>query len=381
MRGTMDEKIKKILILAGSILGAAVLISIISFLVYSSEKKKSKEELPTTPPVVAESTQVPTATPAPTKDPHAGKVQSSLSGEWVKKSVENKRPVAIMINNIGYAFQHQYGVSKADIVYEALAEGGITRMMAIYQDVSKVKRIGSVRSARHYYVQFAYEWDAIFCHFGQTKYAISMMNKLKTQNVSGLSAIGPVVYARDYSIVAPHNVFTNGKKIKKGAKKLKYSLKKRKGKQAEHFHFYEKNTDLDSGDKAKNITIPFSNYSTCKMKYNKKNKTYMKFEYGKKHMDLAYKKQLSFKNVIIQIVKESNKDHNGYQTMELSNNKGEGYYFTNGKRIKITWKRKGSGKSVEMAYYDKDGNVLTINPGKTYIAVYPKKRKKLISVK
>lgn len=93
-----------------------------------------------------------------------------------------------MINNIEYAFDHQMGVSKADVVYEALAEGGITRMMAIYQDVSKVKKIGSVRSARHYYVQFAYEWDAIFCHFGQTKYAISKMKKLKTDNLSGLSA-------------------------------------------------------------------------------------------------------------------------------------------------------------------------------------------------
>ena len=66
-----------------------------------------------------------------------------------------EQPFAIMINNIEYAFDHQIGVSKADVVYEALAEGGITRMMAIYQDVSKVKKIGSVRSARHYYVQFA----------------------------------------------------------------------------------------------------------------------------------------------------------------------------------------------------------------------------------
>ena len=381
----MDDRQKKLAIIIGSIIGVVVIVLIGSVIYYFTQTSKDAELVPeqNNAPEAMQQTPQPTIEPAPepTKDPHAGLVQSSISGKWVKKSVENKRPVAIMINNIEYAFERQYGVSKADIVYEALAEGGITRMMAIYQDVSKVKRIGSVRSARHYYVQFAYEWDAIFCHFGQTKYAIAKMEQLNTQNLSGLSAIGPVVYARDNSISAPHNVFTNGKKIKKGAKKLKYSLKKRKGKQAEHFDFYEKSTDLDSKKKAKNITLPYSYYSTVKMKYNAKKKRYMKFEYGKKHMDRAYKKQLSFKNVIVQFVKEKNKDHNGYQTMDISNNTGKGYYFTNGKYIPITWERKSTGKSVKMVYYTKDGSTLTINPGKTYIGVYPKNRKKLISIK
>jgi len=77
--------------------------------------------------VQATATAVPTATP----DPHAGKVQSSLNGSYVSPKTEAKRPFAIMINNIEYAFDHQMGVSKADVVYEALAEGGITRMMAV----------------------------------------------------------------------------------------------------------------------------------------------------------------------------------------------------------------------------------------------------------
>ena len=66
---------------------------------------------------------------------------------------------------------------------------------------------------------------AIFCHFGQTKYAISKIEELGINNLSGLSAVGPVVYARDYSYKAPHNVFTTGKKMKKGAKKLGYRTK------------------------------------------------------------------------------------------------------------------------------------------------------------
>lgn len=318
-------------------------------------------------------------TPAPTKDPHEGMVRSSMTGQWVTPAVENKRPFAIMINNIEYAFRHQMGTSKADIVYEALAEGGITRMLAVYQDVKNVKQIGSVRSARHYYVQFAEEWDAIFCHFGHTKYAVSKMEKLGTENLSGLSGIGPVVYARTSSLAAPHNVFTSGKKMIKGAKKLGYSLKKQEGASAEHFTFYEKDTALTGGKKAKTITLPFSAYSTCQMKYNSKKKKYLKYEYGNKHMDSYYKKQLSFKNVIVQFVEESNIDRNGYQTMKLTNHSGKGYYFSDGKRVDITWQR--NEKNNTMTYRDASGQTLRMNPGKTYIAVYPKSRKNLIRVK
>ncbi len=78
--------------------------------------------------------------PQATKNPYEGMVKSELTGKYIKPSVAKKRPYAIMINNIEYAFRNQKGTSKADIIYEALAEGGITRMMAVYEDVSKVKK-------------------------------------------------------------------------------------------------------------------------------------------------------------------------------------------------------------------------------------------------
>lgn len=353
------------------------LISSVAVAVYLFWGRESNGEQPQPDSLLGNTvTEQQNVTPAPTANPHKGMVRSRITGKWISKKTAKKRCYAIMINNIEYAFQHQMGTSKADIIYEALAEGGITRMMALYEDVSKLKRVGSVRSARHYYAQFANEWDAIFCHFGHTHYAVSKMEQLGTNNVSGLSAIGGVVYWRDYGIRAPHNVFTNGKKMKKGAKKLKYSLKRNQKAMAEHFDFYEKDTNLKDGKKAKNILIPFSTYSTCKMKYDSKKKVYKKYEYGQKHMDRYYKKQLTFKNVIIQLVKEKNIDRNGYQTMSLGNVKGKGFYYTNGRRISITWKKNESKNKME--YYDGEGNLLMINPGKTYIAVYPTNRKNLI---
>lgn len=367
----MNLKQKKMIIVV-LIIALLSLLAVYLYLVMGRVSKEEKDSHPQQQTQLSDKIAVPT----PTINPHEGMVRSQITGKWVKKNVAKKRCYAVMINNIEYAFKRQMGTSKADIIYEALAEGGITRMLALYEDVHNVKKIGSVRSARHYYVQFATEWNAIYCHFGHTKYAVSKMEELGTNNLSGLSAIGGVVYSRDLSIAAPHNVFTNGKKLKKGAKKLGYSLQRDESAMAKHFTFYETDTALTNGKKATKITIPFSNYSTCQMKYDADKKIYKKYEYGQKHMDTYYKKQLSFKNVIIQFVKERNIDHNGYQTMSLNDAKGSGFYYTDGKRVAITWSR--NERTNTMEYYDETGNLLTVNPGKTYIAVYPKNRKNLI---
>lgn len=339
------------------------------------DKGGEKTKMQQTP--VAETTPEPTVEPTP--DPNAGKVKSALTGMYISEKVAKQRPFAVIINNIEYANQHQQGTSKIDVLYEALAEGGITRMLGVYQGTDKIKRLGSVRSARHYFVSFASEWDAIFCHFGQTSYAISKIEELGINNLSGLSAIGGVVYKRDTSLKPPHNVFTSGEKMLKGAKKLGYRTKFKESKMAKHFDFYDEDTELSSGDTTTYVNLPFSAYSTCYLKYDEKSKEYKKFEYKTKHKDHKNNKQLSFKNVIIQLVKETNIDRNGYQHLYLHKRKGEGYYITNGKRMKIKWRK--NEEEGTMCYYDMDGNVLTINPGKTYIAAYPTSRKKLISFK
>lgn len=366
---------KKKLILVTSICVVAVAAVAGTLIFFRGTGREEERTLQVQPAPTAAPTQEPT--PEPTKDPNEGKVKSTLTGEYISKKKAKQRPFAVIINNIEYANQHQEGTSQIDVLYEALAEGGITRMLGVFQGTDKIKRLGSVRSARHYFVSFASEWNAIFCHFGHTSYAVSKIEELGVNNLSGLSGIGGVVYKRDYSFKAPHNVYTSGKSMLKGAKQLGYSTKFNKDKMAEHFQFYEEDTELASQDDTTYVLLPFSDYSTCYLKYSKKDREYKKFEYKAKHTDHKNGKQLSFKNVIIQLVKETNIDRNGYQHLYLHKRKGEGYYITNGKRMKIKW-RKNEEKGT-MCYYDTDGNVLTVNPGKTYIAAYPTSRKKLIS--
>lgn len=328
-------------------------------------------ETPVSEKPVAEA--VPSKEPAVTKEEnHEGEVRSSLTGEWIDEKLAGKRPYAVMINNIQSA-SPQSGTSQASILYEAVVEGGITRMMGIFEDFDS-DRIGSVRSARHYFVSFADEYDAIFCHYGQTKYATAKISELGVDNLSGLSSIGSTVFYRDSSIKAPHNAFASYDGIMKGTKTLGYRTTLREN--VNTFQFYDEETK-PKGDSATKVTLGFSNYTSPYFKYNKKKALYYRYQFGEKHIDKATGKTLTFKNLIIQIVDEWNIDKNGYQTMDIEHASGDGYYITDGKAEKITWEKNESKKS--RTYYDSSGKELKLNMGKTYIAVYPKNRLSYLS--
>lgn len=308
-----------------------------------------------------------TASPKPT-DTHKGEAVSRLTGQWISAKKANKRPYAVMINNIKAANPGQSGTSQASVLYEAVVEGGITRMMGIFEDFD-AKRIGSTRSARHYFVSFADEYDAIYVHFGQTKYATAKMKTLGIDNLSGLSALGDTVFYRDSSIKAPHNAFASYAGIMKGTKAAGYRTTLREN--LNEFHFYEKETKPE-GKSGKKVTLGYSSYTSPYFVYSRKKAQYYRYQFGEKHMDHAAGKQLAFKNIIIQVVEEWNIDKNGYQTMDIENTSGKGYYLTDGVMTEITWKKNENTK--ERTYYDKNGKELKLNKGKTFISIFPKNR-------
>jgi hypothetical protein len=347
-----------------------ILLMIISLA--GCKKKDGTEVIPSVTPMVTPTsppTATPTVTPTVEPDNHDGEAKSKLTGLWVSKKISNKRPYAIMFNNIKLA-SPQSGTTKASILYEALVEGGITRLMGIFGDPGG-DRIGSVRSARHYFVSFADEYDAIYVHYGQTTYATKKISALGIDTLSGLSSLGETVFYRDKSIKAPHNAFASKEGILKGTDIKGYETEYPKDYEG-HFTFYDKDTDLNSDQKVEKITLKFSNYASPYFTYDSKNKLYGRFQFDTEHIDYNTGKQLTFKNIIVQFVKEWNIDKNGYQTMDIENAEGKGYYITNGKKVDITWKKNESTK--KMRYYDGQGNELTINPGKTYIAVFPDNR-------
>ena len=171
---------------------------------------------------IPETTEQVETTEEETVDPWAddepapeGKVRSQLTNEFVDEKVAKKRPVAVMINNIINAVPHS-GISQASVIYECVVEGSLTRMMAVFEDWEEIEKIGPVRSCRDYFVYWAYEWDAIYCHFGGPKlYVNAVLSREETNNLDG-TALDGTVYFRTSDRKAPHNAYTSGAGILKG---------------------------------------------------------------------------------------------------------------------------------------------------------------------
>ncbi|MDY6323513.1 MAG: DUF3048 domain-containing protein [Catonella sp.] len=330
---------------------------------------------PATEPAIASGSSLDIAK----EDTHEGETRSLLTGEWIDDKYEGKRPYAFMFNNIQYAYP-QCGTGRAGIMYEILAEGGITRLMGVF-DYMKGDRIGSARSARHYYVDFANEFNAIYIHYGQTKYATAEIQKLGVDEISGLAAEGNYVFYRDNNIPAPHNAFATAAGIKKAVKNKKISTKLKDGVGA-HFNFaYDEEVDnkMEGSKRATDIKLPFSAYMTPEFTYSKKSGRYTRHAFGTIHKDLSTGKALTFTNLFVQFVNEYNIDKKGYQTMDLMNNTGSGYYITKGRAVKVYWK-KGNAESRTIFYYDKAfTDEVKVNTGKTYYAVFPDNRADMIT--
>ncbi len=344
----------------------------LSLLVLPGCAKKSidSENLVSVTPTV---TEQPTLTPtqAVTQPPERkDEMKSYLTGMWVSKEIGTKRPLAYVFNNYK-TVSNQWGIGQADIVYECLAEGGITRLLGIGENFSG-DRLGSTRSARQYFVSIADEYDAIFVHFGGSIYGYDKIKELGIDEIDGITGKGGSVFYRDKTMKAPHNAFSSQKLLQEGIKKFGFETEYPSDYKS-HFTFYEEDSDLTDGTAADGkISVHFSNYNKPYFEYNATEKLYYRYQFGAPHVDSLTGDQLAFKNIIIQFVKEWNLDKKGYQGMDLENASGSGYYFTNGKKIDITWKKNESDRF--MRYYDKDGKELTINPGKTYAALFPDNR-------
>lgn len=296
-----------------------------------------------------------------------------LTGKYnLSDEAVGKRPMAVMINNIKQSLP-QYGISKADIMYEIVTEGGITRMMAIFGDYTKVPSVCSVRSCRYYYPIFAMGYDAVyFCFGGNTTLGYPTLKRLKMDYYDG-KTYGTLLFDRDknrlgrYAI--EHTGYLKGENIPKAMEKDKKRTDLLEDKTGTAFNFKEKASPV-SDKKSENLTISFSNAYYSTFKYNSKKKVYYKWHSGNPHIDsTADNKQLSFTNLfILQTDVHLYKDN---KIIELDWTGGDGYYVSNGTVIEIKWEKPTEQDYIK--YYVKEtGKELEVNPGKSYIAVCKK---------
>lgn len=284
------------------------------------------------------------------------------------------RPVAVMINNLSTARPVQSGVMDAYIVYEIIVEGGITRYMAVYKDKDTAK-IGTVRSSRDYYLDYALENDAIYVHFGWSPQAQELIGKLGVNNINGLY---DDAFWRDnpMNLAYEHTAYTSMDKIMKVAKNKGYRLTSEKDLLLNYSADEVSIENEESSLKADNVSIRYSNVVTTSYKYNPTDKLYYRSVNGSVQKDYVTKKQYTTKNIIISYVDNGNISNDNKGRQELNNiGTGKGYYITDGYSIPITWTK--TSRNEQTVYKKLNGEEITVNDGNTFIQIAPKDSAKI----
>ncbi len=296
------------------------------------------------PPVVIKKQAPKIVTPAPTT------VASNLTGLQVDPSV-NERPVtAIMIENSQDA-RPQSGLNQAGVVFEAIAEGGITRFVSLFQD-TEPDYIGPVRSARPYYITWLLGFDAAYAHAGGSAEALSLINQWHVKDLQHHSSY----FWRVNSRAAPHNLYTSIAKLReyekaKGYGKSNFTSLVRKDKEEPAATPTAKTIDFTISSATFNVHYD----------YDAATNSYKRSEGGAPHKDEKSGAQLSPKVVVALIMPQGkNGVYYTYQTI----GSGQVFIFQDGTVTTGTWKK--DSNSANLSFTDASGAPLKLNPGQTW---------------
>lgn len=270
-----------------------------------------------------------------------------------------------MLNTIEQALP-QSGNSAADMLFEIPEEGGITRVMALYQDLTDVGRIGTIRSTRDYYLQLAMGLDAIVLHAGCSVIATELLEETGYDTLDFMSHGG--LYWRDSdrqkNVGTEHSLYTSSDNILNYLSDSSFRTTHEEG-FSYPFTFTEDGTPAD-GMSAEDIEVSFSSYKQTRFVYNSETQAYDVFAYGDPYMDETTNNQVSVTNVIvIPTTQTTLEGPDGLQAFDLTG--GTGYFACGGQYIPIHWEK---GDLYECLRFTRtDGTTLDLGVGRSYICI------------
>ncbi len=304
--------------------------------------------------------QLPTTYVTKTTKPPAKKIYSPLTGLEVSDEAATTRQVtAVMIENSPDA-RPQSGLKDAGIVYETIAEGGITRFVALYQE-SRPGLIGPVRSVRPYYVEWAAAYDPAVAHIGGSARALEMIRS-GSYGVDIDQFFNAGGYWRASDRAAPHNVYTDFDHLDQ--------LTSSKGKTSSTFTPIPRKDDQKSKTPtATTITVPISsgNYEVG-YTYDSATNSYLRSLAGEAHIDREGGR-ITPKVAVVIVVPMVVAMEDGYREQITTTGSGSGYIFQDGIVTEVTW-QKADAKS-QITFTDAAGKQVSLNRGQTWITAIP----------
>ncbi|WP_062106202.1 DUF3048 domain-containing protein [Bacillus niameyensis] len=283
-----------------------------------------------------------------------------LTGEGSEEA-RTHRAIAVTINNHVLA-RPQSGLTKADIVYELLAEGSITRFLAIYQSEFP-DRFGPVRSARDYFIDVAKSYDGLYIAHGYSPSAKERLDSGEIDNLNGMKYDGSL-FNRSTDRKAPHNSYISYENVLKGANKEQYSMQ---GAPASLEFLTKSDVEELRGEKINQIKVAYSKGSefTAEYQFDKETEKYSRYSNGEQTADLDTGEPVLLDNVLIIETVHKVLDSNGRRSIDLTSG-GKALLFQKGIMREVDWKSQ-DGQILPF----EDGVPAKLTVGKTWINVVP----------
>lgn len=311
---------------------------------------------------------------APSEEPDVapdGMYASEITGEWIDLSLQDQRPIAVMVDNDKPALPH-FGVSTdPDVLYEMVnstQNEGVTRFMAIVKDWGKIKQLGSIRSTRPTNLQIFPEWGAVLCHDGGPFWNDNFYKNVFVERFSGTFSRVNNGKAREFTeYILPGD-------LEKNFKSTGYSTTYTEYYQGgPHFDFASRNNpntleQYSNSVPCTKINLPFRHNNPW-LEYDESEGVYKYYQYGSAEIDAGNgNAQVKFKNLYLMNAVLNQLDDHGYMQYIVNDiHNRPAWYITNGRAVPCTW-----SKQTDLDYTvftDADGNKMKTNVGKTYIGL------------
>ncbi len=282
-----------------------------------------------------------------------------LTGVEVEPHIARRPITAVMLENSPNA-RPQTGLDSAGIVFEAVAEGGITRFLAFYQDTTP-QEVGPIRSLRPYFVDWFMGFDAAVAHVGGSGEALQLVDRRGAKSLNEMRHSGP--YFRSSDRLAPHNMYASMSGLR--------DLQRQLNLDNNQFKTIPRSDDSPSSEpNAPQITIDFSSsLYQAQFRYDSENNNYRRFMAGSPHIDRATGNAIRSKNVVV--IKMPTTRDGQYEVMQTIGS-GDALLFKDGTVHEIRWRQSSYNDRVELI--DANGNEVALNRGDSWFSILPSGR-------
>ena len=340
-----QKKLKKKYVIILGIIMLLIIIALVLFLVLGNNKEEKK----------------------PTK-------KDKEVVEEVKEKVDivdldsKTRPITVSINNTPVAVKVQRGLNSAYIVYEIPTEGSTSRLLGVFRDIDDNTVIGTVRSARHNFIDFSKEHNAIFTSYGWSIYAEKELKTNTIDYIQGMVSDKPFWRENPENLSREHTVYTTYGNLKDFAVNDKgYSM------ESDSWQLLNYNVeDVDLSTKegsmvANTVNIPYGSVVTV-FKYNSETKMYNRIVNDVVTTDYGTKEEFTTKNVIVAKLNGYDLTPNKIYWDLYNTGSGDGFFITNGYAVPIKWSKESRDAKTKYTYLD--GSEIEVSDGRTYIELH-----------